>query len=71
MAAAAGLDGGLLVGGDHMIVVPQWFPVPFPVVEIEYPLSLGGEVGVGDEDPRPVLPGFEGVLGQPSAHCRR
>ena len=71
VAATPGLDGGLLVGGHHIIVAPQWFPVPHPVIEVEHPLGFGGEVGIGDEDPRPVLPGFEGVLGQPAAHRRR
>lgn len=70
MAATPGLDGGLLIGGDHIIVAPQWCPVPYPVVEVEHPLGFGGEVGIGDEDPRPVLPGFEAVLGQPAAHRR-
>jgi hypothetical protein len=71
MAAAPGLDGGLLVGRDHIVVAAQWFLIPHPVVEVEHPLGFGGEVGIGDEDPRPVLPGFEGVLGQPAAHRRR
>ena len=71
MAAAAGLDGGLLVGGDHIIVARPTVCRPSAVVEVEHPLRLGGEVGVGDEDPRLVLPGFERVLGQPPAHRRR
>ena len=60
VAATPGLDGGLLVGRDHIIVAPQWFPVPHPVVEVEHSRGFGGEVGIGDEDPRPVRPGFRG-----------
>ena len=71
VAAAPGLDGGLLVGGDHIVVRAQRFPVPHPLVQVQYPLRPGLEVGVGDEDPRLVLPGFEGVLGQQAAHGGR
>jgi hypothetical protein len=65
------LDGGLLIGGDHIVLRAQRLPVLDPLVQVEHPLCLGLEVGVGDEDPRLVLPGFEGVLGQPSPHRGR
>jgi hypothetical protein len=62
---------GLLVGGDHIIVAAQRFAVPRAVVEVEHALRRDGKVGVGDEDPRLVLPRFERVLGQPPADGRR
>ena len=72
VAAAAGLDRGLLVGGDHVIIGPQRFPAPNPGVEVEHTVRLALEVGVADEDPRLVVPRFERILGQPPAHrCRR
>jgi hypothetical protein len=43
VAAAAGLDGGLLVGGDHVLGCAQRFCVPGSGVEVEHPLRLGGE----------------------------
>ena len=71
VAAAAGLDGGLFVGGDDELVVAQRLSVPGAGVQIEHLLGFGGEVGVAEEDPGLVLPRFEGVLGQQAAHRRR
>ena len=45
VAAAAGLDGGLLIRGDHVLVAAQRFPVPFAGVQVQYPLGFGREVG--------------------------
>ncbi len=44
--ADAGLDGGLLVGGDHELVAPQRRVVEAAGVEVEDTGRLGTEVGV-------------------------
>lgn len=71
VASAAGLDGGLLVGGDHVLVWAQGRTFPDAGVEVQYPAGLDTEVRVPDEDPGLVLPGFGRVLGQPAAHRGR
>lgn len=68
VAAAAGLDGGLLIGAEHVLVGAGRLAVEDPAVQVEDPGAFGGEVRVPDEDPGAVLPGLEGVLGQPAAH---
>ena len=40
VAAAPRLDGGLLVGGDHIVSRAQRFPVPFPGIQIQHFLRL-------------------------------
>ena len=67
VAAAAGLDRGLLIRADHELVARQRLAVPEPGVQVQHAGGLDREVGVPREDPRPVPPGFEGVLGQPAA----
>jgi hypothetical protein len=67
VAAAAGLDGGLLIGADHVVAPAQRLTVQDPGVQVEHPGRLGREGGVADGDPGPVLPGLEGVSGQPPA----
>ena len=61
--ADAGLDGGLLVGGDDELVGPQRRVVEAAGVEVEHPGRLGSEVGVAGEDPGPVLPGLDRIGG--------
>ena len=46
MAPEAGLDGGLLVGGDHEISLAEWLSLPLAGVEVEHPGRLGLEVRV-------------------------
>ena len=65
MTAEPGLDGGLLVGGDDVVVAAQSFAFPFPGVQIEHPAGLDLEVGVSGEDPRSVPPRSNGVIGEP------
>ena len=49
MTAEPGLDGGLLVGGDDVVVAAQSFAFPFPGVQIEHPAGLDLEVGVSEK----------------------
>ena len=65
MAAQAGLEGGLLVGADHVLAGAESFAFELAGVEIEDPTGLGAEVGVAGEDPAPMAPGPDGVLRQP------
>jgi hypothetical protein len=58
-------DGGLLVGGDDIIVPTEPLTVPFSGVEVQHPAGFGFEVGVAREDPRSVAPGADGIFGQP------
>jgi len=66
MLAAAGLNAGLFVGGDHEFIVPEGFAVPAPLIEIEDATRLAGEVGVAREDPTAVVPRANGVLVEPA-----
>ena len=50
MLADAGLDGGLLVGGDDVLIGAQRCVVAAAGVEVEHPGCLGPEVGVAGED---------------------
>ena len=65
MAAQAGLEGGLLVGADHVLAGAESFVFELAGVEIEDPNGLGAEVGVAGEDPAPMAPEPDGVLRQP------
>jgi hypothetical protein len=70
VAAAARLDGGLLVGTDHIGVRLQLLVLKDPVVQVQDHPGLGGEVGVAREDPGAVLPRLDRVLGQPAPQRR-
>lgn len=71
MTAAAGLDGGLLVAGDDVLVLAQRDTLEPAGVQVQNTLGLDAEVRVADEDPGPVLPGLERILAQPAAHRGR
>src|ERR1700756_1675833 len=59
--AHAGLDAGLLIRAEHVLVAAERLSVPFPLVKVEDPAGLEGEVRVAGEDPRAVLPGLDRV----------
>ena len=67
----AGLDAGLLVGAEHVLVLAERLPFPFPLIEVQDAGGLEGKVRVAGEDPRPVLPGLQDVVSQPAAHGGR
>jgi hypothetical protein len=69
--AHAGLDAGLLVGAEDVVVLAKRPSFPFPLVEVQDPAVLPGEARVAGEDPRPVLPGLDGVVSEPTAHGGR
>lgn len=66
MLAAAGLNAGLLVRGDHKLVGFQGSIVPLAGIEVENPSGLGGEIRIAREDPTAVIPRANGVLVQPA-----
>jgi hypothetical protein len=70
VAAAAGLDGGLLIGADDVLIGTELRCLEDPLVQVQDHPSLGGEVGVAGKDPRLVLPGLDRVLGQPAPQRR-
>ena len=49
MDAHAGLDAGLLVGAEHVLVLAERLPVPFPLVQVQDAGGLDGEVWVAGE----------------------
>jgi hypothetical protein len=73
VAPDAGLNGGLLVGGDDVVPFAQGLSVPLACVQVQYPAGFGLEVGISGEDPRAVPPGADGVFGQPTPRwwCQR
>ncbi len=71
VAAAACLDGGLLIGADHELALGQRPVLKDAGIQVQHHGRLGGEVGVTGEDPRPVEPGADGVSVQDPPHRRR
>ena len=45
MAAAAGLDGGLLIGADHVVALAQRLAVPDPGVQVQHRPALAANSG--------------------------
>src|SRR5215207_820473 len=66
MTATPGLDGGFLVGADHEFICSERHTFPPPFVKVQNPSGFLGEVGVPGEDPRAMVKGSNGVLGEPS-----
>jgi len=71
VGAHARLDAGFLVRAEHVLVRAERFSLPGPLVQVKDAPGLEGEVRVAGEDPRPVLPGLQGVVGEPAAHGGR
>jgi hypothetical protein len=70
VAAAAGLDGGLLVGGHDVFILAQGRALVGAGVEVEHGCGPVAECRVPGEDPGSVLPGLERVAGQDPADAR-
>ena len=62
------LDAGLLVGADHEVRGVEGCPLPLAGVQVENAPRLGRERGIARENPHPVLPGADGILGEPAPH---
>lgn len=64
--SAAGLYAGLLIGGNDTIIVRQEIAIPQAFVQVENTTSLALEIGITREHPTAVVPGLDGVLGEPT-----
>lgn len=66
------LDTRFLVGGKNEVILVDWRALPRAGVQIQHSSGFKGEVGIAGENPGPVLPGFQRVSPEPSAHggCR-
>ena len=68
VAASQRLELGFFICADHVLVLAEIVAAPGPGVEVEDAGSLGREVRVAGEDPGSVLPGLDGIVGQPAPH---
>jgi hypothetical protein len=65
MAPATHLDAGLLVGAQDVVPWAQGQPLPAPLIQIQNPARLGGELGIAQEDPAAMAPWPERILAEP------
>lgn len=70
MAAAPGLDTGFLIRRQNELVLLEGMSVPYPFIQIQDSTRFGGKLGVTREDPRPILPGSNGILMEPAPQRR-
>src|SRR5215468_1145065 len=61
MATVAGLDAGLLVGAQDVVLGPQGFALPQARIEVQNRASLVNEAGITRKNPVLVSPRFEGI----------
>src|SRR5215813_14591811 len=61
MATVAGLDAGLLVGAEDVVLGPQGFALPQARIEVQNRASLVNEVGITRKNPVLVSPRFDGI----------
>jgi len=64
--AAASLNAGLFIGGDHEFVVLQCATLPLAGIQIQHPASLHCEFRIAWKDPTAVIPGSNGVFMEPT-----
>ena len=63
---AAGLNAGLFVGRDDVVVSAQRSAFPDAFVQIEDRTGFVGKVGIAREDPASMLPGAKGIAAEPA-----
>jgi hypothetical protein len=68
MTTAAGLDAGLLVGAQDVVLGTQGLVLPPTRIEIENRSGLVGEVGITGKDPVFVPPRFDGIRRENPPH---
>jgi hypothetical protein len=61
----SGLNGSLLVGADHVFLIPKRHTLPPSFVEIQDPRGLIREVGSPREDSGAMVEGADGIFGEP------
>ena len=64
--SAAGLNTGLFVCADDVIIGTQWSALPEALIKIEDGSSLLGKVRIAGEDPASVFPGLKGIAAEPA-----
>ena len=64
----AGLNAGLLVGADHVIIRPQSLAFPNPLVQVQHSTGLLGKPLVAGKNPTAIRPRADGVGIQPPPH---
>jgi hypothetical protein len=63
---APGLDAGLLIGGNDVVVSAQWNAVPDAFVQVEDRTSFVCKVGIAREDPASMLPRAKCIAAEPT-----
>jgi hypothetical protein len=66
MFPAASLDAGLLIRGNHELVLFEALALPAAGIQVQPPTSFFGEVGMARENPTTMVPGTNGILMQPA-----
>ena len=66
MFSAAGLNTGLFVCADDVIIGTQWHALPDTLVKIENGSGFAGKVRIAREDPASMFPGAKGIAAEPS-----
>src|SRR5262249_54859751 len=61
MTSAPGLDTGLFIGTDDVILRAKRFSLPGPRVQIQHSPSFFGKVWISRKNPVLVRPGFDGI----------
>ena len=64
--SATGLNAGLFVGRDDVVIGAQWSAFPNTLVKIEDGSGFGGKVGIARKDPASMLPGAKGIAAEPA-----
>jgi hypothetical protein len=64
--APPGLNAGLLVSAENVIVCPQRCTFPTALIKIEDAASLAGKLWVAWKDPGAMMPGPQRVLAEPT-----
>lgn len=68
--AASGLNAGLFVGGNDVVMRVQRNAFPNAFVKVEDGTGFLGEVGIAREDPASMLPRPERIAAEPAPQCR-
>src|SRR5262249_31574775 len=69
MTADAGLNTGLLVGTEDIVLGAKALALPLASIEVQNQASLLSKARIARKDPILVPPGFESILIQNAPHC--
>jgi hypothetical protein len=64
--SAAGLNTGLFVRADDVIIGTQWSALPDTLVKIEDGSGFCGKVRIARKDPASMFPGAKGIAAEPA-----